>query len=317
MNSENPIFKIIDSGPNALDANELESLIEKFPYFSTARALLLLSLARSNKVLPIEKVKEFSSHLHDRRHIYTLLTSALPEKIFEINTRKPDKVEENITTEPSIQVSDDIGLINLSNKPETEEIFDFSQGQDDTPSDEQETVDPSNETSAFPNDRSDFDLENEDESKFSIQTETPSIQNEDLNLENDGNTTPSPSTESSSIDDFPQTSRNFRWLDDLEDDHPGESGPNSPSRELIEQFMNKGQGVIRADKETSLKGDVSGDSVKEDEDFITDTLAKIYIKQGLYTKAIYAYEKLSLKYPEKSIYFATQIDDIKKIINKE
>jgi uncharacterized damage-inducible protein DinB len=101
------------------------------------------------------------------------------------------------------------------------------------------------------------------------------------------------------------------WLDAVETKNEGKN-----KFSLIDQFVNEEVGAIRADKKTNLQGDVSKKSVQEDESFITDTLAKIYIKQGLYSKAIYAYEKLSLKYPEKSIYFATQIEEIKKITNK-
>lgn len=85
---------------------------------------------------------------------------------------------------------------------------------------------------------------------------------------------------------------------------------------LIDKFINGEHGVIRADKAVSLSGDVSRESIIEHDSLITDTLAKIYIKQGLYTKAIYAYEKLILKYPTKSAYFASQIEEIKKLINK-
>lgn len=55
-------------------------------------------------------------------------------------------------------------------------------------------------------------------------------------------------------------------------------------------------------------------SLKESEDLVTETLAKIYVLQKNYTKAIKAYEQLSLVYPEKKTFFASQIKKIKEQI---
>ena len=86
--------------------------------------------------------------------------------------------------------------------------------------------------------------------------------------------------------------------------------------ELIARFIETNPASIRADNKGPDIIDISDQSIREDESIITDTLAKIYVKQGLYSKAIYTYEKLVLKYPEKSAYFAAQIQEIKKLINK-
>ena len=85
---------------------------------------------------------------------------------------------------------------------------------------------------------------------------------------------------------------------------------------IIDQFINNNPGSIRQDENILPEREIVVPDILDEDSLITDTLAKIYIKQRLYTKAIYAYEKLILKYPEKSIYFAAQIDIIKKLINK-
>jgi hypothetical protein len=56
-------------------------------------------------------------------------------------------------------------------------------------------------------------------------------------------------------------------------------------------------------------------SSEDSDELITETLARIYTEQMLYPKAIMAYKKLMLKFPEKSLYFAGQIEQIEKKSN--
>ena len=64
---------------------------------------------------------------------------------------------------------------------------------------------------------------------------------------------------------------------------------------------------------------VSSRSLKKitKEDYMTETLAKVYAKQEKYKEAMKAYKILSLKYPEKISLFANQIKDLKKRLKNE
>ncbi len=52
------------------------------------------------------------------------------------------------------------------------------------------------------------------------------------------------------------------------------------------------------------------------EALMTETLARVYLEQKKYKKALQAYKILSLKYPEKNSFFATQIKVIQKLIKE-
>jgi len=53
-------------------------------------------------------------------------------------------------------------------------------------------------------------------------------------------------------------------------------------------------------------------SVAENQDVVSETLAKLYAKQGYRDKAVQMYARLALLFPEKSTYFAAEIDKLKK-----
>ncbi|MBP7507516.1 MAG: hypothetical protein KA807_06835 [Prolixibacteraceae bacterium] len=86
--------------------------------------------------------------------------------------------------------------------------------------------------------------------------------------------------------------------------------------DLIERFLKANPIIpVVAEEETHNEQNEAGPRIEED--LITETLASIYMKQGLYKEAIKAYEKLSLKIPEKNIYFAGQIEKIKELLSKD
>ena len=79
--------------------------------------------------------------------------------------------------------------------------------------------------------------------------------------------------------------------------------------EVIDRFLAE-EPKRMVPREGIPEGDISADSVEEDDDMISEELAVIYRTQGLTERAKAIYTKLSLLYPEKSVYFAEIIDRI-------
>lgn len=120
----------------------------------------------------------------------------------------------------------------------------------------------------------------------------------------------------------------------LEKETPAEDTPSVPlkGQELIDSFIEKSESVTekllpedetpekpeKPEEATSEKseGKTASEPVEEvdEESFFTETLAKIYVKQKRYDKALEIIRKLNLKYPKKNAYFADQIRFLEKLI---
>ena len=96
----------------------------------------------------------------------------------------------------------------------------------------------------------------------------------------------------------------------------GYTDPVRPDTEtVIDEFlenMGAGERIVPPPIGTEMYPgeDISASSVAEDDGIATETLAEIYLAQGLPDRAIEIYSKLSLKYPEKSVYFADLIAEV-------
>lgn len=96
---------------------------------------------------------------------------------------------------------------------------------------------------------------------------------------------------------------------------PNEEIMNRTDEDLIDRFIREQPSMPRLDARETECRTFTNKEVESEDELFSETLAKIYLKQGLYDKAITTYIKLSLKFPEKSVYFANRIEIIKEKIN--
>ena len=91
-----------------------------------------------------------------------------------------------------------------------------------------------------------------------------------------------------------------------------------PGQNLIDTFINADKGRFSL-SDVPLPADETPKEPEEaeeevGEEYFTETLARIYIKQGRYSKALEIIRRLSLQVPKKNAYFADQIRFLEKVI---
>ncbi len=106
----------------------------------------------------------------------------------------------------------------------------------------------------------------------------------------------------------------------MEADGGGRAGmdggePAMKGQELIDDFIEKDGGRMELKDDPEYVPEIArGDGRESEDDYFTETLAQIYIGQRRYDKALEIIQRLNLKYPKKSAYFADQIRFLEKLI---
>ena len=105
--------------------------------------------------------------------------------------------------------------------------------------------------------------------------------------------------------------------DDVSDKEP-EPVPEMRGQQLIDTFINTDKGRFTLSDVPLPADDAPNEMEKNEEEvgeeYFTETLARIYIKQGRYSKALEIIRRLSLQVPKKNAYFADQIRFLEKVI---
>ena len=106
-----------------------------------------------------------------------------------------------------------------------------------------------------------------------------------------------------------------------QEENTEDRAPQMKGQDLIDTFLEQEQGrIMLAELPTSTTDteqpadNGERESEDTDEEYFTETLARIYIKQGRYQKALDIIGRLNEKFPQKNNYFADQMRFLEKLI---
>jgi len=287
--------------PEDLQANHLDalkSLVVHYPFFQPAHALYLKTLKNKDSYKYNNALKTTAAYTTDRSVLFDFITS----EVFNQNSIS-EQIKQNSEYIKSIEVSavEDISV----NKSVT---------IDDTLKAQIEATDGVLDPNLFEEKQ---DTQTPTEQKVTPSVETKAITPEEqLNigkpLEFDASETHS-FTEWLKITRFKPISRTFETDDITEADTESSTQPLIKKLETIDRFISENPKITPSQKAPKPK--LVSDTKVEDS-LMTETLARIYLEQKNYEKAIQSYRILSLKYPEKSSFFAHQIKAVEELKNR-
>ncbi len=279
---------------------ELEEVIERYPYFQAARMLYLKNLYQLNDDRFQATLSQTSAYIPDRKVLHNFIHGTTKENEPATTTATENtnalKSEIEVSTE-IIEPKATVSFIEQQTEPNTDEVILSTEENKATTTIEHAT--------------------SQTKASQSIADEILK-KIEQINL---NKTKPKESTIEQQITvDFKtkaEEKENFlsfeEWLDWL-----SRKDKKETTNDLIDQFLENASDISRIKAvPDSNQVDLTEQLLQPEEmEVISEQLARLYYQQGYFDKALKMYEKLFLKYPEKSIYFASLIQEIKQKLDK-
>jgi hypothetical protein len=288
----------------AEQTSDIRSIISEFPYFQPARALYLKGLKNKESFNYNQELKITAAYTTDRSILFDYITSQSfnQNEISQLIKQNSEHLKDifvnevdDISVHKSVEIDDALkeqiksteGVLdpNLFEERMTiGTIANFNiEGQ--SPAAEENTIDEGSQPEAILNIGKPLEFDKSETHSFSewlkITSFKPIIREDEEEKQTE-------ITESDSAID-----KKF---------------------ELIDKFLETNPKIVPS-KETPIHNIAKAQAVQHD-GLMTETLARIYLEQKNYEKAIQSYKILSLKYPEKSGFFADQIKAVKQIQEK-
>ena len=310
MNRNDFLNMIDDSVPvNRQMIGEVYELIDIFPYFQSAHMLLLKGLQNNADVKFENQLRNSAIHIADREVLYYLLKTKTSPQIEQVESKK-----DNVSSEDLVYDTQQTVIESAKNSEYL--INEIEKISGETESKEQQ--DSGNQTPGHSILISTESDNGESAGVMILMDEEASPYEDQVFYMDPGFSVPDHSNlleldldENMTIisDGSAKSQEQFSF--------EGKSGKKQLQSDLIDKFIIANPRIEPNRGKTNLSvEDISKPFVETERGFITETLARIYVNQGYYSKAIDIYEKLSLKFPEKSSYFVSQIEKVKEYIKK-
>ena len=268
---------------------ELEDIIEEYPYFQAARALHLKGLKNLDSYKYNNALKVTAAYTTDRDVLFDYITSKefVQNNIADAIAGRGSKLEDQNAISEVIEPNPDAeSMLAISDEPALPQNI----------KDAEQILNPA----LF-------------ESKTSEQQPEPPVTKEESQPETDlnlGKPLPFTKKEKHSFTEWLQLTTHS------EEPEPEENVMEELERkkkfELLDKFIENNPKIVPQEA-SNTKVDIKESTKFDKNELMTETLAKVYLEQKKYKKAIQAFKILSLKYPEKSGFFADQIRAVKKL----
>ena len=279
----------------------LREIISKYPYFQPARALYLKGLKNKESIRYNDELKTTAAYTTDRSILFDFITSEIfnqneVSKMIKQNSESLKTIFVNDVEDISVNKSVAIDDALKQHIKDTEGVLDPYLFEEKINTDKVEQfISDINQAPKLP----------------IIEVDPQNIKSKPEETLNLGKPLEFDKTETHSFAEWLKITSFKPIIREGKVDKKNTSTPINEKFELIDKFLESNPKIIPS-KEVSTIQLVQNDDLRHD-GFMTETLARIYVEQKNYDKAIQSYKILSLKYPEKSGFFADQIKAVKQL----